>query len=46
MKIRAVLADDEALARKELRRMLQAHPEIELVAEAKDGDEAVGPCRR
>jgi len=41
VKIRAVLADDEALARKELRRLLQAHPEIELVAEAKDGDEAV-----
>lgn len=41
MKIRALLADDEALARKELRRLLQAHPEIELVAEAKDGDEAV-----
>lgn len=46
MKIRAVLADDEALARKELRRMLQAHPEIELVAEAKDGDEAVELIRK
>jgi two-component system LytT family response regulator len=41
-----VLADDEALARKELRRMLQAHPEIELVAEAKDGDEAVELIRK
>lgn len=46
MKIRAVLADDEALARKELRRLLQAHPEIELVAEAKDGDEAVELIRK
>jgi two-component system LytT family response regulator len=40
-KIRTVLADDEAPARKELRRLLQVHPEIELVGEAKDGDEAV-----
>jgi two-component system, LytTR family, response regulator len=42
MKLRAVVADDEALARKELRRLLaKHHPEVEVVAEAVDGDEAV-----
>jgi len=41
MKLRVVVADDEALARKEIRRLLQSHPEVEVVAEAKDGDEAV-----
>lgn len=46
MKIRTLIADDEALARKELRRLLAAHPEIELVAEAKDGDEAVELIRQ
>ena len=45
-KIRTLLADDEAPARKELKRLLQAHPEIELVAEAKDGDEAVELIRQ
>lgn len=45
-KIRTLLADDEAPARKELRRLLQVHPEIELVAEAKDGDEAVELIRQ
>lgn len=41
MKLRVVVADDEALARKEICRLLKAHPQIEVVAEAKDGDEAV-----
>jgi two-component system LytT family response regulator len=34
MKLRALLVDDERLARVELRRLLAAHPEIEVVAEA------------
>jgi len=41
MKLRVLVADDEAPARKEMRRLLAAHPEVEIVAEAKDGDEAV-----
>ena len=32
--MRALIVDDEPLARRELRRLLEAHPEIEVVAEA------------
>jgi two-component system LytT family response regulator len=39
---RAVLADDEALARERLRTLLAHYPAIELVAECGDGVEAVG----
>lgn len=38
---RAFLLDDERLARAELRRLLAAHPEIEVVGEARNGDEAL-----
>lgn len=40
-KIRVLIADDEALGRKEMRRLLKKHVEVEIVAEACDGDEAV-----
>ena len=40
MTIRAVIVDDEPLARKRLRRLLAAHGEIEIVDEAGDGDAA------
>ena len=36
----ALIVDDERLARLELRRLLAAHPEIEIVGEARDGAEA------
>jgi DNA-binding NarL/FixJ family response regulator len=39
--IRVLLADDEVLVRDGFRAMLQAHPDIEVVAEAGDGSEAV-----
>jgi len=39
--LRAVIVDDEQLARGYLREMLQAHPEIEVVAECANGFEAV-----
>ena len=39
--IRVLLADDEALVRGGFRAILQAHPDIEVVAEAGDGSEAV-----
>lgn len=37
----ALIVDDERLARVELRRLLAAHPEIEIVGEARNGNEAV-----
>jgi DNA-binding NarL/FixJ family response regulator len=39
--IRVLLADDQALVRGGLRLILEAEPDIEVVAEAADGDEAV-----
>jgi two-component system, LytTR family, response regulator len=41
MPLRAVIVDDEELARAYLREMLQSHPEIEIVAECANGFEAV-----
>lgn len=41
MKIRTLIADDEVLARGRVRRILSDDPEIELVAEARNGMEAV-----
>ena len=41
MALRAVIVDDEELARAYLREMLQSYPEIELVAECANGFEAV-----
>ena len=38
--MKALLVDDERLARSELRRLLQAHPEITIVGEAGDATEA------
>jgi two-component system LytT family response regulator len=40
-KIRAVIVDDEELARQLIREMLSAHPEVEVVAECANGFEAV-----
>lgn len=39
--MRALIVDDERLARAELRRLLAAHPEIEIVGEAQNGEEAL-----
>jgi two-component system LytT family response regulator len=39
--LRVLVVDDEAPARARLRRLLLAHPEIEVVAEARDGREAL-----
>ncbi|TDU88247.1 LuxR family two component transcriptional regulator [Kribbella voronezhensis] len=44
--IRLVLADDEHLIRSGLRRILEAAPDLGVVAEAADGDEAVAAVRR
>ncbi|MFZ0582316.1 MAG: response regulator, partial [Candidatus Acidiferrales bacterium] len=40
-KIRAVVVDDEQLARQVLREFMGSHPEIELIAECANGFEAV-----
>jgi DNA-binding NarL/FixJ family response regulator len=39
--IRALIADDEPLARRALVRMLQAHPDVMVVAECGDGETAM-----
>jgi two-component system LytT family response regulator len=44
-KIRAVIADDEPLARQGIRQMLSQHDDIEVVAEARNGREAVTAVR-
>ncbi len=40
--MKAILIDDERLARVELRRLLAAHPEIEIAGEAQNSSEAIG----
>lgn len=39
--MKALLIDDERIARKELRRLLAVHPEIEIAGEARSGEEAL-----
>jgi two-component system LytT family response regulator len=39
--MRALIVDDERLARVELMRLLAAHPEVEIVGEARNGEEAL-----
>lgn len=41
MSIRALVVDDEPLARRRLKRLLQAHSDVEVAGEAADGEEAV-----
>lgn len=41
MKIRTLIVDDELLARERLRQLLQSEPDIELVGECADGQQAV-----
>ena len=40
--LRTIIVDDERLARAELRRLLAAHPDVEIVAEASNAAEAHG----
>ena len=40
-KVRVLLVDDNFMVRQAMRDILQAHPDIEVVGEASDGDEAV-----
>ncbi len=41
MLTKAIIVDDERLARSELRRLLQQHPDIEVIDEAANADEAI-----
>jgi DNA-binding NarL/FixJ family response regulator len=43
---RVLIADDDALARAALRTIFDAHDDVELVAEAQDGQQAVDQARR
>jgi two-component system, LytTR family, response regulator len=43
--MKALLIDDERLARNELRRLLAAHPDIEIAGEAVDADDAAEKIR-
>lgn len=45
-KIRIVIADDEVLARKFIRRMLKQDPEVEIVAECSNGAETAATIRK
>lgn len=44
--IRAVIVDDEPLARARLRTLLARHPDMQVVAECAEGEEAVGAIAR
>lgn len=39
--MKALIVDDERIARQELRRLLAAHPEVEIAGEARSGQEAL-----
>lgn len=45
MKMRALIADDEPLARERLRRLLEAEPDVTIAAECADGREVVEAVR-
>jgi two-component system LytT family response regulator len=44
--MKALIIDDERIARQELRRLLASHPEIEVVGEARTGEEALALINR
>jgi YesN/AraC family two-component response regulator len=46
MSIRILIADDQALARAGLRKILESEPDLEVVAEAGDGAEACTAAQR
>jgi two-component system, LytTR family, response regulator len=45
MSIRALIVDDEPLARESVRRFLKAHPDVQIVGECGDGKSAVAAIR-
>ena len=45
MKVRALIVDDEPLARQRLRTLLRGEPDVDVVGECADGQEAVAAIR-
>ena len=45
MKIRALVVDDEPLARERLRFLLSAHDEVEVAGECRNGKEAIAALK-
>lgn len=43
--MKVLLVDDEPLARSRMRRLLQAHADLQLIGEAEDGEQALTMCR-
>ncbi len=43
---RILIADDHALVREEMRAMLASEPDLEVVGDAEDGEEALAMCQR
>lgn len=41
LQIKALIVDDEPLARDRIRELLKEHPEIEVIGEARNGQEAI-----
>ena len=41
MAVKAIIIDDERLARSELKKLLQGHPEVEVIEEAANADEGI-----
>jgi DNA-binding NarL/FixJ family response regulator len=46
MPVRVLIADDQAMVRAGFRMILETEPDLEVVAEAADGEDAVGTARR
>src|SRR5688500_7488287 len=46
MKVRVLIAEDEAICRAHLRNLLKAQPQVELVGECKDGEQALEAIRQ
>jgi two-component system, LytTR family, response regulator len=46
MTLRALVVDDEPIARRRLRRLLETEPRVEIVGECEDGDAALDAVRR
>jgi len=44
--VKALIVDDERIARRELQRLLASHPEIKVVGEARSGEEALAVIDR
>ena len=44
--LRVLIVDDEPLARTRLRGLLMAHPDVEVVGEAEDGQSAIDACQQ